>query len=221
MRDATILASATTLALLAAPTLAGATFKVADSFHDYAGIQGENGWFYGYYNGNVPDAYRPGDFEMMNVYDTENDRWWVDNTPGGPLTLVDAVYMHSSVRASGVQWAVRRWVSHIDGPVSIAMDIGVPHAQDGENADGVRLHVFVDGVERLITTLSAENTATISLELFDSVSAGSVIDFAIDPLGNSSFDAVAFNAVITSTVPTPASLALLGIGGLTAARRRR
>lgn len=232
MRDANILTGVAASALLAGSALAGIgnpgepMFLIADSYEDYAGNQGENGWFYGYYDGTSASPYAPGDFKLMNAWDEDNDRWWVDNSPGGPLTLIDSTFMHPTARndSSGnfvEHWAVRRWVSNIDGPVSILMDIGLFDAADKPRADGVRLHVFVDGVKRLITTLTPNVTDPIQLELFDAVSQGSVIDFAIDPIDNSSFDAVVFSAVIMSTVPTPASVALLGFGAMVMSRRRR
>ncbi|MCC5823136.1 MAG: PEP-CTERM sorting domain-containing protein [Phycisphaerales bacterium] len=201
-------------------------FLIADSYDDYAGNQGENGWFYGYYDGSSSSPYTPGDFKLMNAWDADNERWWADNSPGGPLTLVDAVYMHPfiSVDSEGVvneQWAVRRWVSNIDGPVSIQVDIGTPEADQSPITDGVRLHVFIDGVRKSILTLPGQSTGMLRLELFDMVAQGSVIDFAIDPVENSFFDATRFSAVIMSTVPTPASVALFGFGALAVSRRRR
>lgn len=228
MRDATCLAALGALALIAGGASAGIggdgdRFKIADSFEDYQGNQGENGWFYGYYNGNVEAAYTPADFELMTSWDSSNNRWWVENTPGGPLTLIDSVFMHPWAYASEAQgndhWAVRRWVSNISGPIEI--DIDMLRGSQEVLGDGVRLHVFVDGVKRLIADLNQNNASGIQLMMFENISAGSVIDFAIDPVGNPFFDATRFNAVITSVVPSPASLALLGLGTLVAVRRRR
>lgn len=228
MRDATCLAALGALALIAGSATAGIggdgdRFKIADSFEDYHGNQGENGWFYGYYNGNVQAAYTPADFELMTNWDSGNNRWWVDNTPGGPLTLIDSVFMHPWAYASEAQgndhWAVRRWVSNVNGPVEI--DISMLRGSPEVLGDGVRLHVFVNGVKRLIADLNQTNTSGLQLKLFENVAAGSVIDFAIDPVGNPFFDGTRFNAIITTTVPSPASLALLGLGTLVAVRRRR
>lgn len=196
--------------------------KIADSLEDYGGNQGENGWFYGYYNGNVPAAYTPTDFELMNVFDSSSQRWWVDNTPGGALTLIDANLMHPSAKPQGQleHWAVRRWVSDFNGPVEISVDMGRgPNA--GNAGNGVRLHVFIDGVKRLVTTLSPTNNDGLQFMLFENIGLGSVIDFAIDPIGDELFDGTRFNASISGIVPSPSSMALLGLGTLVAVRRRR
>jgi hypothetical protein len=211
------------LAGAAAAGMSGGGFKVADSFEDYNGNQGENGWSYGYYDGNVDAAYTPADFELMTNWDQANQRWWVDNAPGGSLTLIDSVYMHPwSFATEGEgsdQWAVRRWTSSIDGPVAI--DVSMLRGNSEILGDGVRLHVFVDGVKQAILGLDVANQSGVSLTLFQNIGVGSVIDFAIDPIDNAFFDAVEFNAVIMSNVPSPASLALLGMGALAMGKRRR
>lgn len=226
MRDATKLTGVAVAALLAGAAAAGqGKFKVADSYEDFAGIQGINGWYYGYYNGNVANAYTPDDFEQMGVYDPDADRWWVDNAAGGPLTLIDSVFMHPyswSTTTEGDQpdhWAVRRWVSEIDGQVEI--DVSMLRGPANNLGDGVRLHVFVDGVRRLIAELDPNNAAGLSMTLFETVAVGSVIDFAIDPINSAHFDGTKFNAVIMASVPAPSALALVGLGGLVAVRPRR
>jgi uncharacterized protein (TIGR03382 family) len=222
MRDAKIMTAVGAMALLAGWAAAD-VYKVADSFEDYQGNQGENGWTYGYYDGNVDAAYTPADFELMTSWDDSISRWWVDNTPGGSLALVDSVFMHSWVFGSeGVsndQWAVRRWTSTIDGPVEI--DIDMLRGPSNALGDGVRLHVFVDGVKQAVLGLDPANAAGVSLMLFQNISVGSVIDFALDPIDNPSFDGTRFNAIITSTVPSPSSMALFGLGVLAMGRRRR
>lgn len=210
--------------LLATPALAGTIdfVKVADSFDDFASNQGENGWLYGYYNGNVPNAFTPDDFELMNSYDSGSNRWWAN--PAETSTLIDADLMHSFVTngpngRSNEEWAVRRWVNGVGG--SLQIDIDLSRAADNTVGDGVRLHVFVDGVKRLMTDLLPGNSAGMSFTLFESVRQGAVIDFALDSGVNPFFDATRFRAGISRVVPSPASVALLGLGGFVCLRRRR
>ena len=160
----------------------------------------------------------------MNIYDEDNDRWWVDNSSGGPLTLIDAEVMHPNAFIvpsldSTVQWSVRRWVSDLDGPINIHVDMSRNNPEFA--GDGVKLRVFVDGVQQLAIELFANNEAGIAFDLSAAVAQGSVIDFAIDPIGNAAFDATRFHALITSNVPGPSALAALGRAGLFAGRRRR
>lgn len=219
------------LALLASsslPALAGeggGLVVIADSFEDFSTNQGQNGWFYGFYDGDVPAAYEPPDFEFMNVYDSESQFWKV-TSEAQPETSISALSMLPSVAGPAEtgfaeQWAVRRWISGVEAPVLIDIDLRRPAGDDGEaTGDGVRLHVFIDGVRQLLVTVLPENNATISLQLTDAVVEGSVIDFAIDPIGSSVGDATDMRAIIR-IVPAPSALAVLGLGGLAAARRRR
>lgn len=232
MRDAIKIAGAVALTTLSGTAFGGVSngdgpsFVVADSAEDFGGNQGENGWFYGYYDGDAGSgSWKPADFELMNVYEEGLSRWWVDNSDSGPLTLIDAVYMHPNAslgntpRIADVQWSVRRWVSTVDGPVNLHVDLSRGNPEFA--GDGIKLHVFIDGVQSLVVELFANNDAGLSFDLAGLVEQGSVIDFAIDPIGDAVFDAVQFHAVITSSVPTPGAMALVGLGGLVAGRRRR
>lgn len=224
MRYMTQVAGVAATVLLASPALAGAIdfVKVADSFEDFAGNQGENGWLYGFYNGNVPNAFTPDDFELMNNYDTDAGRWWANQ--GDSLTLIDANLMHGFVTngsegRANEEWAVRRWVNGFSGPLQI--DIDMARGADNTAGDGVRLHVFVNGVRKLVADLLPDNTAGLSFTMFETVEQGAVIDFALDSIGDPFFDGTEFRAEINRVVPSPASLALLSLGALVGVRRRR
>lgn len=202
------------------------TLVLADSMADFGGNQGENGWFYGYYDGDVGDAsFTPDDFEIMNVYDEGNDRWWVDDSSDGPITLIDAQFMHPNAFLDGVrdaseQWSVRRWVSGVEAE-EVTISANLSRANPEFAGDGIVLRMFIDGVQTLAVELFADNDAGLSFDLTTSVSEGSVIDFAIDPIENALFDAVRFDAIITTIVPAPGALAALGFGAMCLGRRRR
>lgn len=201
------------------------TLVLADSLADFGGNQGENGWFYGYYDGDVGSAsFTPDDFELMNLYDAGMQRWLVDDSDDGPLTLIDAQFMHPNgdlpgSRDTSEQWSVRRWVSGTDADVNINVDLS--RANPEFAGDGIVLRLFIDGVQTLAVELFANNDAGLSFDLATTVQAGSVIDFAVDPIENALFDAVRFDAVITTVVPGPSVLAGLGLGVLCFGRRRR
>ncbi|MEM9372734.1 MAG: hypothetical protein AAGA55_03745 [Planctomycetota bacterium] len=231
MRDNFTGASLAAVLLLAGGAQAGigddgqTTFVLANSADDFGGNQGENGWFYGFYDGNAgDDSFTPADFELMNVFDESIDRWWVDNSPTGPLTLIDAQFMHPNAFINSdlnddVQWSVRRWVSSVDGEVNIAVDFSRGNPEFA--GDGFILRMFIDGVQTLAVEMFPDNDAGIAFDLTTDVAQGSVIDFAIDPIGDALFDAVVFEAEITSVVPGPGVLAGLGLAGLALGRRRR
>lgn len=231
MRDYITGASAAAMLLLASGAQAGLgddgqfTLVIANSAEDFGGNQGENGWFYGFYDGNAgDDSFTPEDFELMNVYDESQDRWWVDNSAGGPLTLIDGQFMHPNAfivpdQDDTLQWAVRRWVSTTSGEVNIDVDFARGNPEFA--GDGFILRMFIDGVQTLAVEMFADNDAGISFDLATNVVEGSVIDFAIDPIGNALSDAVIFQAEITQVVPAPGVLAGLGLGVMAFGRRRR
>lgn len=203
----------------------GTILVLADSLADYGGNQGENGWFYGYYDGDVGSAsFTPDDFELMNVYDDGMQRWMVDNADGGPITLIDAQFMHPNHsgigdRDNSEQWSVRRWVSSTTADINVNVNLSRGNPEFA--GDGIVLRMFIDGVQTLAVELFADNDAGLSFNLATSVEEGSVIDFAVDPIENALFDAVRFDAVISTVVPAPGALAGLGLGVICFGRRRR
>lgn len=231
MRDYITGASVAAMLLLAGGAQAGlggggdTTLVLANSAEDFGGNQGENGWFYGFYDGNAgDDSFTPADFELMNVYDEGSQRWWVDNTDGGPLTLIDAQFMHPNAFITpnsddSLEWAVRRWVSTTSGEINIDVDFARGNPEFA--GDGFILRMFIDGVQTLAVEMFADNDAGIGFDLTTDVAEGSVIDFAIDPIGNALSDAVIFQAEITTVIPAPGVLAGLGLGCMAFGRRRR
>ena len=79
---------------------------IADSVTDFSGVQGQNEWFYGFYQGTFAS---PG-FQQMSAFDSGN--WYVNN--GVVWTSLEDVGGHpngfttSGGRTSVDQWAVRR-----------------------------------------------------------------------------------------------------------------
>jgi hypothetical protein len=231
MRDYILGSSVAAVLLLAGGAQAGlgddgtTTLVLANSAGDFGGNQGENGWFFGFYDGEAgAGSWTPSDFELMNIYREGEQRWWVNNSSDGQLTLIDAEFMHPNAflgpdRDSTLHWSVRRWVSDFDGEVSINVDIA--RANPEFLGDGIKLRVFIDGVQTLAVEMFANNDAGISFDLATAVAAGSVIDFAIDPIDTALFDAVRFEAEITTVIPTPGVFAGLGVAGLVFGRRRR
>jgi MYXO-CTERM domain-containing protein len=221
-----------TLALVVAPFATQAAV-VADSAADFSGTQGQGGWYYGYYQG----SFNPGSFYLMNQYDANSSTWYIQsnnyntllNSVGG---IPNGAISNSKVKLE--QWAVRRWVSDVEGQITLRAVIGEPwFAASIDN--GLTARIYMDK-----TQLASFNTAepgvlgpngvveppyTATL----SVSRGTILDFAIDPnYSRNFFDYASFKVTISDNpvaVPEPgsASLALVGLLGLAmpAIRRRR
>lgn len=162
---------------------------IADSLADYSKTQGANGWYYG--SAVVPSgtSYTPASFLPMNwaIWRHDNYRW--KGTADFPFIT------HSMSHPAG-HWAVRRWVSNVDGLVNLAGKIWLANSNDG-----VRARIIVDGVEKYNRLVAPYETVTYSVQGV-SVGVGSTVDFAMDQNVNSTNDAAEYTARVTlSTAP--------------------
>ena len=181
---------------------------LASSAADWSteGTQGENGWFYGYYdvrddvtNGN--GAYDSGDFvQFLNdgtgvVSADPADNAWMDSpnhwdgtkwdllnngapVSHGPWTEVTSAGGHPAANGqtdTAVHWAMRRYVSSIDGAALLQGTIS-----KGGGGDGTVGRIFHNGVE-IYSAHVLNSNANFSLDVV--LSVGDVFDFAIDPDG--------------------------------------
>ena len=109
---------------------------IADSVSEFSGTQGANGWYYGYYDGSLA----PSTFKLMPTYDPNSvgstergggglfppgmwsvqwdasGYWTCLETKGGIPNGTDGNWG----RQQNEQWAVRRWVSDVSGPITIS-----------------------------------------------------------------------------------------------------
>jgi hypothetical protein len=217
---------------------------IADSMVEFSGVQGQDNWFYGFYNqgaaGGSPHGYTVGGFTAFDTFVA--GRWEASDAQVGAnnndFLNLNAVGGHPNGLDLGQDrliWAVRRYQSEVAGLVDIAFDlrkINVSNSLGG----GVTGRIFIDGVE--VYTQFIENLDDLGVQgvLTANVSVGSFIDFAIDPTSNnppggqSPFSARAdgshFSATISpNAIPEPSTAMLLGAGclavvGWTSSRRR-
>lgn len=216
---------AATFCLLAFSNVSHAA-QIADSVSDYSGVQGQGGWYYGYYDG----AFVPSGFVQMNTYNAASyPGAWVENFDG-PVALywtsLSALGGHpngvitSGGRNTVEQWAVRRWVSDVSGTITVAGNIS---DLNGAGGNGVIGHIFVNGNEVFQAVVENGDAVGNNYFLTTKVKAGDTIDFAIDPrAGNDAADSTKFTATI-SAVPEPETYAMLlaGLGLLGATLKRR
>ncbi|MCA9216554.1 MAG: CotH kinase family protein, partial [Planctomycetales bacterium] len=178
---------------------------VADSEADYDsdGVQGVNGWTYGYYE---PLLDADGTYQPTNMIEFPAEffirrRWdWPDGNP--PYTQITG----SSAQANGVDqgsahWAVRRWTSNYAGRVELEWSFS--KARSG--GDGVTGRVFLNG-EEIDSILVAQDDRTGLTHVLEipNINVGDTLDFIVDPLGvdgdpaapHGDDDTVNFNAQI-------------------------
>ncbi|MDX2039265.1 MAG: hypothetical protein SFX72_21640 [Isosphaeraceae bacterium] len=193
---------------------------VADSVAGFSGRQGNNGWSYGYWDRSTGTDARYSqatDFRPLARFgnDPINRLSSRSEFSTGELwTLEDGVYYTSLWAAGGhansatklgrhqaaEHWAVRRWVSTIDGPITISGRAGKVMPW-GENWQGIcRALIVVDGAE--LFSASMDNLGK-NYSIDAEVSVGSIVDFLIGP--GPSVGVVEFTATIrTRSAPTPA-----------------
>ena len=188
---------------------------VADSVADFSDVQGLNNWYYGYYDGDPPAPFTPSDFELLpQFFDGE---WEIDNAPGGFWTQVGATRFHpngtftSGLRQPVVHWAVRRWVSDVAGRHLIRgiLEDENPFVGPG---NGIVAYIFVDDLEVFTYSLDEAQSTSYSLEV--NLSAGAIVDFAVDPrMGSDLTDSTRFTAQIVVPEP-PGLVAVFACAGL-------
>jgi hypothetical protein len=196
-----VLAAAGLLALGAT----GANAQVLGNCHDdFSDVQGQMNWYYGYYNGDSDTPWSINDFEQFPFFD--GIRWAREQGPGGYWTNLTRDGGHpngtitSGERKPEVNWAVRRWVSPGDYLVEVAGRTWDASPQPGVG-NGIICHIQVDGVEQWTGVVDNGNEHGLDYNLRMAVTAGTVIDFAIDPRdGNDLGDDTGCHVVIRTVI---------------------
>jgi hypothetical protein len=224
----------------------------ANSISDFSNVQGQNGWFYGFFNQGVDGStpYTTIAFEEFTTYGIVGpDVWGASAAQVGAQNNVYLGLGAASGHPTGLAppdtqdriiWAVRRYVNEVAGDIDIAIDLRKENLN--ANGGGVTGRVFVDGVEIFNRLIMATDGVGVQRTLVvPDVDVGSLIEFAIDPLGviprdsngnpiggdgiySPRADGTVFSAVISPhAVPVAPTLALMvgGLAGLVASRRPR
>lgn len=187
---------------------------IADSVGEFGGRQGANGWSYGYWDrsADADKSYDPKvDFQLLEHFGSDplnGLSGHPDFTTGDLWYLKDGVYYTSlwaegghanttlelGAHAQREQWAIRRWISTTEGPVSIAGHAGKVMPW-GENwSGGVLALIVVDGKELFRTDIGKRST---DYSINAMVQAGSRVEFLIGP--NPSVGVTKFTATIRTT----------------------
>ncbi|MCA9084354.1 MAG: hypothetical protein KDA81_09880, partial [Planctomycetaceae bacterium] len=158
--------------------------RLADSARDWSatGVQGANGWTYGYFDRSADDN---GAFDADEFIAFSGGEWsftsnaW-GHTPRPPWTKVGQTEMHpNGENNSEEQWAIRRWESDVEADVDIHWLL----RKNNPDGDGVTGYVFLNGarLDRVTVDPNDEtgNLRTLSIH----VNVGDVLDFAVSPEG--------------------------------------
>ncbi|NML17481.1 PEP-CTERM sorting domain-containing protein [Azohydromonas caseinilytica] len=197
---------------------------IANSEAEFSGVQGQDGWYYGYY-----ELGRPG-MQLMSYYQEngQDSAWFVNNQYfkafltawGGHPQMASKPNVGG--RTGSEYWTTRRWVSDYEGEVTISTQIY--NMYDFGSMVG---YITVNNQSTLaVLDARAEGVSGLWLDYTLTLAKGDFIDFIISPNGSDDWDYTTFKAVISTTgsaVPEPssASLALLGLVAVAAPAVRR
>ena len=178
-------------------------FEIANSVTEFSGVQGHKNWYYGYYDGPFTSS----DFQQMTQFSggwfNQYENYWTflsasGGHPNGVIT--------GGGRTPVEQWAVRRWVSEVDGEIQI---YGTLAKADVGGGNGIIGHIFVDGVEVWSQSIAGTDGTGVNYQITTKVKLNSVVDFAIDPKdANDGVDTTSFTAQINALNQTPTNLTL-------------
>jgi hypothetical protein len=165
---------------------------IADSVADWSttGIQGANGWTYGYYDRtNDPDHVYSADAFIPFPHDGSGfgptDFWtgssyeWFQGDP--PWTAIGSESVHPNGENNiSEHWVIRRYTTEIAGPLVVEWHIG----RNNLNGDGVTGYVFHQGtLVDSIAIAGSDSVGATRLLVLPEVMIGDTIDFALGPTG--------------------------------------
>lgn len=211
------------LALLACPFIAATmTAKspdtIADSVREFSGTQGQNGWYYGYWDqsADVDGHYDPvKDFQLFKHFGTDSINGLSKRTEftTGPLWYLEDGRYYTSLWAEGGhphgsmdlssyaradQWVVRRWISNVSGQLDISGQAGKVMPW-GEYWRGNFKFLIVAGDEVIFETTADQGSQAYAIST--AIEVGTPIDFLIGP--GTAIGVIQFTAMIKSVTEHP------------------
>ncbi|MFK7787194.1 MAG: hypothetical protein AB8B56_18880, partial [Crocinitomicaceae bacterium] len=160
--------------------------QLANSSTDFSASQGGNGWSYGHYL-----AFDSGNFIPLSF----NGFVWNNPGVGQPLDFPQLDPNGGHPAAVNLFWAVRRWTSNFNGNINVTGDF---YDRDLGCGDGANIRIFQNGVQVYEYLNIPGGSVPYSIPL--TVSAGDIIDFAIDPKFDFGCDDTHFTAAISSAM---------------------
>lgn len=187
---------------------------IADSVNEFSGTQGQDNWYYGYYDGDGPVLYSNPDFEELPNYVSNGPggrgpEWYIDYSKYWTACFVDGGHPNGLITSGGhlsaEHWIVRRWISEVSGNIAIIGNLADLHGGAG---DGIVGHILIDGTDVFTQIINDGDFTGVDYNVNVAVSVGSLVDFAVAPRSSDWTDGTKFTAVIT---PEPTTLLLLAL----------
>jgi len=182
------------------PNINPNTSKIADSFTEFSGVQGQDGWFYGYRNYtadgggvNYDDSkfiQFAGGENLGTPWDGVDQMWtggaWDLNTAAsGPWTEMAAQDQHpNGVNSAPNQehWPIRRWVaSELTAAKPLALRYHVRKTNLG--GTGVTAALYINGVMVDTIAIAGNNGTGVTRTYYASIKPGDKVDLVHKPAG--------------------------------------
>jgi len=168
---------------------------LANSMSEFSGTQGQDNWYYGYYDGDGPAPYSNDDFEELPQYG--GGQWYIDGSLYWTFLWDAGGHPNGSVTSGGRQpmehWVVRRWVSEVTGPITIMGTLAKIQTNAG---DGITGYILIDGQVVWSQYIAYNDAAGVTYSIVVDVDMGSLVDFAIAPNTSDWADGTRFTALI-------------------------
>lgn len=193
MKKLTLLCSLT-LSLLAQGTRGA---EIANSITEFSGIQGQDGWQYGYllYFPEDPVDYDPTDWiefeaDGTAVHEPDTNHWtgvaWDLSIEGGtgPWTTLQAESAHPNGENSAPgeeHWAIRRWIADdsVTDETPVAMQWHLRSTNTGGAGTAGQLHL--NGVMIDKAVIAGPDQTGVTRTYYTTINEGDVIDLALTP----------------------------------------
>lgn len=157
---------------------------LADSIRDWSttGTQGENGWYYGYFNLTEDETsgdgiYSPEDFIPFDAAHWTGTQW--DLGGGAPWTMMAQEQLHpNGINNAAEHWAIRRWESDYAGEVVIWWNTRAQNT----GGTGTTGKVLINGTEIDSLSIPGNGNTGVRTPIVDIV-VGDIIELALTPVG--------------------------------------
>jgi hypothetical protein len=211
-----------TLGLLGLAAMAGLCTSagaqvLANAHDDFSGLQGFNGWYYGYFNGDSATPWSLGDFEQLPFFDI---MWHRTTGPGGYWTAITPDGGHpnglitSGGRLAEENWAVRRWIADGQYVLNVFGRVWDANPTIVGTGNGIIGYLMVDGATIWQGTVEAGNQHGLEYNLQFCTVPGTIVDFVIDPRASNDWaDDTGFHSTIRTIIDHQPQNAMTCTGG--------
>ena len=172
---------------------------VADSFQEFStAAQGVEGWHYGYWAAGLDtDADYDPDTDFQQLQACGDNVWSTScvarDDPAFSWTQIMAALQHAAI-APHLQLPVRRWVSDVSGPATVALDHH--HANPGEG-DGTRAILRIDGVQVWVNEIAGDDALGVQTAVDVDLRVGTRVELMLHPRVSEAQDMTHFSIVLT------------------------